>query len=134
MLELATGTMNMASPGTPPQQILRIIDANLNRASEGLRVLEDLARLVLNDATLSQQLKTMRHELVKGDLPFNTKLIQARDSEGDVGINLEAPGQEKPRELPIIVMANARRVQQSLRTIEELAKTKDVTPKLDPEK
>jgi len=124
----------MASPRAPLQQILRIIDANLNRASEGLRVLEDLARLLLNDAALSQQLKTMRHELVKGDLPFNTELIQARDSEGDVGINTLAPGQEKPRELPIIVTVNARRVQQSLRTIEELSKTEDMTPKLDPEK
>lgn len=124
----------MAALEALPQQILRIIDANLNRTGEGLRVLEDIARLVLNDAALSQRLKTMRHELVTGDLPFNTKLIQARDSEGDVGINTLAPGQEKPKELPVVIMANARRIQQSLRTMEELTKTKDITPKLDPEK
>lgn len=49
-------------------QALRIIDANLNRIGEGLRVLEDIARLVLDDAGLSQQLKDMRHEMVEVDL------------------------------------------------------------------
>jgi len=126
--------MNMAALESLPQQILRIIDANLNRTSEGLRVMEDVARLVLNDAALTQQLKTMRHGLITGDWPFNKKLIQARDSESDVGINTLAPGQEEPKELPAVIVANARRVQQSLRTIEELAKTKDITTQLDPEK
>lgn len=124
----------MTLPEVMPQQIRRVLDANLNRAGEGLRVLEDLARFVLNDATLSQQLKTMRHELLTGDLLFNKQLIEARDSESDVGINALAPGQEKEKELPIMVVANARRVQESLRTIEELAKTKNISPKLDPEK
>ncbi len=49
-------------------QALRIIDANLNRIGEGFRVLEDIARLVLDDAGLSQQLKDMRHEMVEVDL------------------------------------------------------------------
>jgi thiamine-phosphate pyrophosphorylase len=124
----------MTLPEAMPQQIRRVLDANLNRAGEGLRVLEDLARFVLNDATLSQQLKALRHELLTGDLPFNKQLIEARDSESDIGINTLAPGQEKEKELPIMVVANARRVQESLRTIEELAKTKSISPRLDPEK
>jgi thiamine-phosphate pyrophosphorylase len=124
----------MTPPEAIPQQILRIIDANLNRASEGLRVLEDIARFVLSDVTLTQQLKTMRHELVTGDWPFNKKLIQARDAESDVGVNIPAPGQEEKKELPIIVVANARRVQESLRTIEELSKTPDAIPELESEK
>jgi len=111
---------------------LRIIDANLNRIGEGLRLLEDLARLLLNDTGLTQQLKTMRHKLVKGDWPFNRQLVQSRDSEGDVGINIEASGDEKYRELPITVVANARRVQESLRVMEELAKIPE--SRLDPEK
>ena len=45
----------MASPEV--RQTLRIIDANLNRIGEGLRLLEDLARLLLNDVSLTQQLK-----------------------------------------------------------------------------
>ena len=116
---------------SPESKTMRIIDANLNRIGEGLRLLEDLARLILNDATLSQQLKTMRHGILEKDWPFNQQLLQARDSEGDVGINIEAPEGEK-RELTTMVVANSRRVQESLRTIEELAKLPDV--KLDPDK
>jgi len=76
----------------------------------------------------------MRHQLIKGDWPFNMQLIQARNSEGDVGTNIEIPEQEKQRELPIMVVANSRRVQESLRTLEELAKIPDITPKLNSEK
>ena len=104
----------MASPDL--KQTLRIIDANLNRIGEGLRLLEDLARLLLNDIALTQQLKTMRHELVRDNWSFHQQLLQARDSEGDVGINIEAPGPETQRELPLMVVANSRRVQESLRT------------------
>ena len=112
----------------------RIIDANLNRIGEGLRLLEDIARLILNDATLTQRLKTMRYDLVRGDWSFNQQLLQSRNSEGDVGVHLEAAGEEKQRGLPITVVANARRVQESLRTLEELAKIPDTTPELDAEK
>jgi len=112
----------MISPEAMSRQRLRIIDANLNRAGEGLHLLEDLARLILNDAELTQQLKTIRHELLRGDLDFNKQLIQSRNSEGDVGVDIEAPGEEKQRELPIMVVANARRVQEALRVLEELAK------------
>ncbi len=124
----------MASMDATSYQTLRIIDANLNRIGEGLRLLEDLARLLLNDATLTQQLKTMRHELVTSDWSFNQRLLQSRDSESDVGINIEAPEQDKQRELPIMVVANARRVQEALRTLEELAKIPDTASKLDSEK
>ncbi|MFC1974545.1 thiamine phosphate synthase [Chloroflexota bacterium] len=122
----------MTSPES--EQIRRIIDANLNRIGEGLRLLEDLARLILNDAKLTEQLKTMRHEILESNWSFNQQLLQARNSEGDVGINIEAPGGEKQRELPITAVANARRVQESLRTLEELAKVPGTTPELDADK
>lgn len=114
--------------------MLRIVDASLDRIGEGLRLLEDVARLLLNDRALTQQLKTMRHELLRGDWSFHQQLLQSRDSEADVGINIEAPGEEKQGELSITMMANARRVQESLRVMEELAKIPDNTLKLDPEK
>jgi thiamine-phosphate pyrophosphorylase len=116
------------------EQRLRIIDANLNRAGEGLHLLEDLARLILNDVNLTQQLKTIRHDILRGDWPFNQQLIQGRDSESDVGVDIEAWGEGKYRELPIMVVANARRVQEALRILEELSKIPDTTPQLDPEK
>ena len=124
----------MVSPEAMSRQRLRIIDANLNRAGEGLHLLEDLARLILNDANLTQQLKTIRHGILRGDWSFNQQLIQSRDSEGDVGVDIEASGEEKHRELPIMVVANARRVQEALRILEELAKIPGTTPQLDPDK
>jgi len=116
---------------SPELKTLRIIDANLNRIGEGLRLLEDIARLILNDAVLTEQLKTMRHKILESDRSFNQQLLQSRNSEGDVGINIKAP-EEEEKELPLLVVANSRRVQESLRTIEELAKMPEV--RLDPEK
>ncbi len=115
-------------------QTLRIIDANLNRVGEGLRLLEEIARLLLNDAGLTQQLKTMRHELIRGDYSFQQQLLQSRNSESDVGTDIEVPGEEQERELPMVLVANSRRVQESLRTLEELAKVPGTIPKLDSEK
>ena len=107
---------------TPPDT-LRIIDANLNRIAEGLRVLEELARLLLNDTQLTQQLKNMRHEMVRVDMKLQQQLLQERDSEGDVGADMEVPGEKRQRDIKTIVVANSRRVQESLRVMEELAKT-----------
>jgi thiamine-phosphate pyrophosphorylase len=124
----------MASSEAISHQTLRIIDASLNRIGEGLRLLEELARLLLNDATLTQQLKNMRHELIRGDWPFHQQLLESRDSAGDIGVDMQVPGEEKQRDLPTTVMANARRVQESLRTLEELAKIPGVPKELDPER
>ena len=112
----------MASLESIPNKTLRIIDASLNRIGEGLRLLEDIARLMLDDDALTQQLKTMRHEILESGLSFQQRLLQSRDSEGDVGIDIEAAGGEKQRDLPTTMVANSRRVQESLRVLEELAK------------
>ncbi len=113
---------------------LRIIDANLNRVGEGLRLLEEIARLLLNDADLTQQLKTIRHELLRKDISLNRQLLQARNAGNDIGTNLEVPGEDKSQELPLIVVANAKRVQESLRTLEELTKIPGTELELDSEK
>ena len=63
----------------------RIIDANINRASEGVRVLEDLARFYLEDKDLSKKLKEIRHGIRKEVMVFLPSLLNARDSLGDVG-------------------------------------------------
>ena len=112
----------MASSQITSNQSLRIIDANLNRIGEGLRLLEDTARLLLNNAPLARQLKAMRHELEVVDLSLKKQLLQARNAEGDVGMKIEVPEQSKERDMPATVIANTRRVQQSLRVIEEMAK------------
>ncbi|MGD1119070.1 MAG: thiamine phosphate synthase, partial [Dehalococcoidales bacterium] len=98
-----------------PADRLRIIDANINRLGEGLRVLEEFARLTLNDTVLTQRLKDLRHKMVnvKGDL--QKQLLQARDAAGDVGSQMDVTGEEKKRDVPATIIANARRVQESLR-------------------
>jgi thiamine-phosphate pyrophosphorylase len=106
-----------------PSYTLRIIDANLNRIGEGLRVLEEFARLTLNDAGLSQQLKNLRHDIVNIDADLQEQLIGARDSEGDVGADMAAEGDDKQRDAAGIIAANSRRVQESLRVMEEIAKS-----------
>lgn len=106
-----------------PADTLRIIDANLNRIGEGLRVLEEIARLTLNDTVLTQQLKNLRHEMVKVGAELPPRLLQARDAADDVGADLEVPGEERQRDIQAIIAANARRVQESLRVMEELART-----------
>ncbi|HUS04277.1 MAG TPA: thiamine phosphate synthase [Dehalococcoidia bacterium] len=118
-------------------QALRIIDANLNRSSEGLRLLEDVARFILNDATLSQQLKAIRHDLAEETKSLGVKLLSHRDSEHDVGANLTLTSQlkgEAQRDLPGVITANAKRVEESLRVIEELAKLPQISPMLNPAK
>ena len=103
-------------------QTLRIIDASLNRAAEGLRFLEDSARFLLNDPILTEQLKTIRHIIISGDWPFHRQLLQSRDAEGDIGANLEVEGSKDKKTLSSAIIANSRRVQEALRTLEEIAK------------
>jgi thiamine-phosphate pyrophosphorylase len=102
--------------------VARIIDENLNRLAEGLRVLEDIARMVLNDTALTSRLKNLRHDLIRGDLPFNLQLLRSRDSSADVGAALDVPGESREKDLPLIAIANSRRVQEALRVLEDLTK------------
>ena len=110
-----------------PGSTLRIIDANLNRIGEGLRVLEEVSRLVLNSGDLSQNLKNLRHGLVRVELALEQQFIQARDAAGDVGKDLEVPGEARQKDLAAVVIANSRRVQESLRVMEEMAKLPETT-------
>jgi thiamine-phosphate pyrophosphorylase len=112
----------MTQPQSLGPQALRLVDANLNRLAEGLRYLEDVARFLLNDSGLTTRLKSLRHALVAHDLQFQKQLLDSRDSSGDVGVGLEVPQNERPQDLPSSVVANSRRVQEALRTLEEFSK------------
>lgn len=108
-----------------PLQTLRIIDANRNRVSEGLRLLEDVARFLLNDANLTQQLKSMRHAITSSLSRVSMELLSERDADGDVGTGVEI-GQRQ--DIPSLITANARRAEEGLRVIEELAKLPELSP------
>jgi len=116
-----------------------MIDANLNRSSEGLRVLEDVARFFLNNAELSQRLRTLRHDLARETKSLSVGLLSQRDSEHDVGHPHPIPPKERelnmkttsPQGLLDLVTANAKRVEESLRVVEELAKLPELSAMLN---
>ncbi len=114
--------------------MLRLIDANLDRLGEGLRVLEDIARFLLDDVGISKQLKTVRHELLEGVYPLEQQLLAARKAEEDVGAFVELPWEAKRADLPDVVIANARRAQESLRVLEEFSKLSNTPLTLEPKK
>ena len=101
---------------------MRLIDANLNRIREGLRVLEDIARFVLDDAALSEALKKMRHEIAGNNGRLQRQLLVSRKSEDDVGAFLKIQDNTGRNSLLDVTVANARRVEEALRVIEEVAK------------
>ena len=104
----------------------RLIDANLNRASEGIRVLEELARLGMDDSGLSATAKQLRHDLRAAfDTPSLRLASRSRDIEGDVGTSLETPAEYSRSDLGDVATAAAKRVGESLRVLEECAKTID---------
>lgn len=102
----------------------RIVDANANRALEGLRVVEDYARFALNDKHLATQYKGLRHDLasVLATLPPQA-LSSARHTPGDVGTQIEAPDEYIRDAVIQVAIASQKRVEQALRCIEEYTKT-----------
>lgn len=107
-----------------PNAAARILDANANRAREALRMMEDSARFALNDAALSTELKAMRHELrsILDTLPPGW-LEANRDTPGDVGTAITTPSEQQRANLRDIAIAAGKRLSESLRVMEETAKT-----------
>jgi len=102
--------------------VLRLVDANLDRLGEGLRVLEDISRFLLADPVLSKRLKTLRHTLVKDLGPLEQELLSARRVAEDVGAPAAKRAALQHQDLPALVAANSRRVQESLRVLEEFSR------------
>ena len=105
----------------------RILDASANRAREGLRVIEDYVRFVLDDPGLTRRLKEIRHRLAQAERGLDEQLLLgSRDTHGDVGTHIMTPS-ERIRETPRAVLAaNFKRIAEALRTLEEYSKLVDV--------
>ena len=107
------------------QAVYRIIDANINRAQEGLRVCEELARFLLNDRALTDRLRRLRHGVVEAAAQLSVSrrvLVASRESGRDVGraaADLRGPA---PRTAEQTALANLARAKESLRVLEEYAK------------
>ena len=106
--------------------INRIIDANINRAKEGLRVCEEITRFILNNATLTAEFKKLRHRIdtILKELPDRTILLKQRSSLSDVGKNIYV-NELKRRDYQEIFFANIQRVKESVRVLEEFTKLKN---------
>ncbi len=102
---------------------LRILDANLNRAREGLRTAEEYARLALSDAVLSGRCKALRgllKDMIDQDASLAARLLAARDVQHDVGLAID--GGAARLDLADVARAGIKRAQEALRVIEECAK------------
>ncbi|TAF05617.1 MAG: thiamine phosphate synthase [Nostocales cyanobacterium] len=104
------------------QVVYRILDANLDRAREGLRIIEEWCRFGLNDADLAEACKHLRQEVSK----WHTAQIRAaRDTPGDPGTDLTHPQEEQRSSITSLLQANFCRVQEALRVLEEYGKLHD---------
>jgi thiamine-phosphate pyrophosphorylase len=105
---------------------LRILDAAANRATEGLRVVEDYLRFALDDAHLTNLCKQLRHDLaeVLSRLPV-LKLHAARDTQADVGTVIGTDAESQRIDATAVVAAGFKRVEQALRSLEEYGKLID---------
>ena len=105
----------------------RIIDANFNRAYEGLRVCEEIARFILNSRVFTSVLKNARHQvsLIARSRKAFSGIIRQRESLQDPG--KEIYGSELGRkDYRDIFFANMQRVKESVRVLEEFSKLKDI--------
>lgn len=103
-------------------KVYRIIDANLNRSREGLRVCEEVLRFILNDAKLTKSLRELRHNITQTMKTLSLsprELLSGRDVRLDVGKNLV--GNKKREGYADIFMANIERAKEALRVLEEFS-------------
>ncbi|RJO64337.1 MAG: hypothetical protein C4540_04305 [Candidatus Omnitrophota bacterium] len=107
--------------------INRILDANINRAKEGLRVCEDICRFVLDNARLTSGLKQIRHGIEKTAKRYTrlSCLLEERSAFKDKGRLLHAHNELKRKDITDIFFANIQRVKESVRVLEEFSKLKD---------
>ncbi len=116
------------------EKVARVIDANLNRGREGLRVVEDLVRFLLDDIELAEMLKSARHEItiIAKQLPVNdSELLNSRDSQHDAGKDINSASEIIRTDIIQIATANIRRSQESMRVLEEISKLYDAKISLE---
>ena len=108
------------------KKLLRIVDANFNRAKEGLRVCEDICRFVIDSKSLTRNFKDVRHDLTEiiSSLKFKTVIV-ARNIEGDIGKG-STVSEFKREKLFDVFVANSQRAKESVRVLEEFSKLLDI--------
>jgi thiamine-phosphate pyrophosphorylase len=113
---------NLHSASIQPA-VWRILDANFDRAREGLRIIEEWCRFALNHQAMANECKQMRQELGMWHTP---EIRSARDTTRDVGTVLSHPREEQRTGIEQLLQANLCRVQEALRVLEEYGKLSSV--------
>ena len=117
----ATSTNQSGQPTEHSRQrieaVWRLLDANCNRAREGLRIIEDTARFVLDDAAAAKAFRGYRHQLDELVRTHYRRLLDARRVETDSG--KKNPAQPYKNGIPDLLAANFKRCEEALRVIEE---------------
>ncbi len=105
--------------------ILRVLDANANRCAEGLRVVEEIARFSMQDASLTAGLKEVRHQARRGVEALAQGALRHRDSAGDVARGSATASELSRSSLAAVARANFARAEEALRVLEEFGKLID---------
>lgn len=105
---------------------LRLIDANLNRSQEGLRVCEDIVRFLVYDKSLTEAFKRQRHRLksLSKKISPRYEMLKARRSRGDVG-KVSSRSEKRRKDFYEVFRANIQRAEESSRVLEEVSKIHD---------
>ena len=115
-----TDKQNRTLPAQPA--LCRILDANLDRSREGLRIIEEWCRFGLNSGDLALVCKQLRQELA---FWHTAELRSARDTPADPGTELTHPQEEQRSSIQHLLEANFCRVEEALRVLEEYGKIYD---------
>ncbi|PAF49400.1 hypothetical protein BKH41_01660 [Helicobacter sp. 12S02232-10] len=100
----------------------RILDANLNRLKEGIRVVEDAARYLQNDKDIASRLKNLRHQAI---LNASISLLDSRNTFSDV-LKKTTLSETCRDGIYQIITANFKRSQESSRVLEEYLKYEEL--------
>jgi len=103
-------------------KLFRLIDANLNRLKEGIRVVEDIYRYIYNNKEISKQLKELRH---KAKIENYDQYLKYRDIKNDV-LKRSVESEKVRKDLKDLIFANLKRAQESARVLEESFKLIDL--------
>jgi len=125
-LNASTSRVEKTGPHSPTEGALRAVDAAANRSREGVRVVEDFARFVLDDRHLVDCCKQLRHDLTTAlvALPLADRLA-LRETQADVGTELTSEAERRRTTTADVLAANCTRLQEGLRSLEEFGKLLD---------
>ncbi|MBM3322920.1 hypothetical protein FJY69_05540 [candidate division WOR-3 bacterium] len=109
------------------RRISRIVDVNLNRLTEGLRVVEDVVRLGLEAPRLLSGIRALRARVSTETRALRRQAIAGRDSKADPG-RPDRFDRTARRNLDDVLLANFKRAEEAARVLEEVLKVAE--PKL----